>query len=414
MREDYDAIVVGGGPSGATAGALLARAGWRVAVVEKVLFPRRKVCGEFISETTWPLLRQLGVAAALLKIAGPPVRRVGIYAGNNMITSNMVSAHCEDTGGGGRAVGREHLDTLLLQHAATAGATIWQPYALTQFAEHKSGYDCTVLNKSTRHSRVLRSRLIVAAHGSWEVGPLPTQDLRRKPRPSDLFGFKAHFLGSSLPPDLMPLLAFPGGYGGMVHTDTGRVSLSCCLRRDRLERCRRESPGVRAGDAVLAHIAASCRGVSLALATATLKGVWLSSGPLRTGIRTFGRDGIFAVGNAAAEIHPVVAEGISIAIQSAVLLCEQLIARPGLRHTSAHCASEFDDCRALYARSWRSNFSQRLRVGAAYAAVFSRPISTRIASVLLKSFPQLLSEGARWSGKSQPLRRMSTSAQVPS
>ena len=57
MRTDYDAIVVGGGPSGATAAALLAKAGWRVAVVEKAPFPRRKVCGEFISETTWPLLR---------------------------------------------------------------------------------------------------------------------------------------------------------------------------------------------------------------------------------------------------------------------------------------------------------------------------------------------------------------------
>ena len=81
---------------------------------------------------------------------------------------------------------------------------------------------------------------IVAAHGSWESGPMPTQDLRRPPRPSDLFGFKASFIGGALPPDLMPLLAFPGGYGGMVHTDGGRVSLSCCIRRDQLERCRRQ------------------------------------------------------------------------------------------------------------------------------------------------------------------------------
>jgi len=414
MHENYDAIVVGGGPSGATAAALLARAGWRVAVVEKVPFPRRKVCGEFISETTWPLLRQLGVATALLKIAGPPVRRVGLYAGNTMVTAKLVSTTGVDTGGGGRAVGREHLDTLLLQRAAIAGATIWQPYALAQFIEVEKGYDCTVVDKGTGRSRVLRSRLIVAAHGSWEAGPLPTQDLRRRPSPSDLFGFKAHFVGSRLPLDLMPLLAFPGGYGGMVHTDAGRVSLSCCIRRDQLERCRRKSPGIRAGNAVLTYIESSCRGVSLALGTTTLDGVWLSSGPLRTGIRTFGRDGIFAVGNAAAETHPIVAEGISIAIQSAALLCEQLIARPGLKGNDITHASEFRAARAHYARAWRSNFSPRLRVAAAFARVFSRPISTRVVSTLLERFPQLLSEGARWSGKSQPLRGMSASGHAPS
>ena len=27
----------------------------------------------------------------------------------------------------------------------------------------------------------------------------------------------------------MPLMVFPGGYGGMVHSDHGRVSLSCCI-----------------------------------------------------------------------------------------------------------------------------------------------------------------------------------------
>ena len=71
MQDAYDAIIVGGGPAGATSAVLLAEAGWRVAVVEKAPFPRRKVCGEFISETTWPLLQQLGVAGPLLKSRAP-------------------------------------------------------------------------------------------------------------------------------------------------------------------------------------------------------------------------------------------------------------------------------------------------------------------------------------------------------
>jgi flavin-dependent dehydrogenase len=414
MQQKYDAIIVGGGPSGAAAAVLLAQAGWRVGVVEKVRFPRRKVCGEFISATTWPLLGQLGVSGQLMRIAGPPVRRVGVYAGNVMVTAELVSMAPLAQSAGGRAVGREHLDTLLLQQAAIAGAAIWQPYALAQFIEHDGSYDCTILNKETRESRVLQSRLIVAAHGSWESGPLPTQNFRRPPSPADLFGFKAHFAGGSLPLDLMPLLAFPGGYGGMVHTDAGRVSLSCCIRRDQLERCRRRAPDVRAGEAVLLHIASSCRGVSLALAATTLDGVWLSSGPLRTGIRAFGRNGIFAVGNAAAEAHPIVAEGISIAIQSAALLCEQLITRPELIRDGAGAASAFKAARSGYSAAWRANFSPRLFVAAAFASVFSRPIATRIATTLLERFPRLLAEGARWSGKAQPLRGMSASGGAPS
>ncbi len=91
MNTNYDVIIVGGGPSGATAAVLLAQAGWKVAVVEKAKFPRRKVCGEFISGTTWPLLRQLGIADPLMEIAGPVVRRVGVYAGDAMVTASLAA-----------------------------------------------------------------------------------------------------------------------------------------------------------------------------------------------------------------------------------------------------------------------------------------------------------------------------------
>ena len=56
---------------------------------------------------------------------------------------------------------------------------------------------------------------LIAAHGSWERSTLPTLPARPH-QASDLLAFKAHFDDCDLPPDLMPLLAFPGGYGGMV------------------------------------------------------------------------------------------------------------------------------------------------------------------------------------------------------
>ena len=396
MSENYDAIIVGGGPAGATAALLLARAGRRVVVVEKKMFPRLKVCGEFISESTWPLLRQLGVASELLGIAGPVVRRVGVFAGTKTVMSSLetIEGSAES---GGRALGREHLDTLLLQGAAALGAEVLQPWALTRIGTADNHYQCQVAGKEGAGVRDLASPLVIAAHGSWESGVLPTQALRRPPCGADLFGFKAYFRGTTLPSDLMPLIAFPGGYGGMVHGGQGRVSLSCCVRRDVLEHCRKQWPGRKAGDSLLAHINATNDGVAQALHNAEMDGSWLSAGPLRTGIRGFGHDGIFAIGNAAAEAHPIVAEGISMAIQSAYLLCQQLLTQPGTWDSMAVA-------RRNYERAWRRNFSRRLHVAAVLAHLFMRPLGARAAMLALQQLPDLLTVGARWSGKIQPLR----------
>lgn len=402
MTIDYDVIILGGGPSGSAAAILLAQSGWKVAVIEKASFPRRKVCGEFISGTTWPLLRLLGVAGPLAKIAGPAVRRVGVYCGDKIATARL-AAPTHDAVDGGRAVGREHLDTLLLARAAEAGTDIWQPCALATFVEHDDGYTCNIIDRHSREERALNSPVVIAAHGSWESGPMPTQDLRRPQRASDLFGFKTHFLDATLPPDLMPLLAFPGGYGGMVHSDGGRVSLSCCIRRDQLDLCRRQYPHVNAGAAVLAHILSSCKGAAGALSSARQDDAWLASGPLRTGIRTFGHNGIFTVGNAAAEAHPIVAEGISMAILSAFLLVRQLnLGRA--RGDSAFSKPECENIRQNYERAWRSNFSQRVRLAALFAHMFMRPFAAQMVTGWLERFPRLLTEGARWSGKTESLR----------
>jgi len=75
----FDALIIGAGPGGATAALLLARAGWSVGLVEKASFPRPKVCGEFLSATNLPLLRHLGLAESFLELAGPDVRRVGLF-----------------------------------------------------------------------------------------------------------------------------------------------------------------------------------------------------------------------------------------------------------------------------------------------------------------------------------------------
>ena len=391
----YDALVVGAGPSGSASALTLVRAGWSVAIVEKSAFPRRKVCGEFISATTLPLLRKLGVGEEFLAQAGPPVREVGLYGGDTILRAEMPRVE-NSADAYGRALGRDHLDTLMLRAAVDAGAHVWQPWTVKTLARGGDGTHVATLQDGHACTHV-RARLVIAAHGSWERGALPTHPAQQRPRASDLFAFKAHYLDCDLPAGLMPLLVFPGGYGGMVRTDGGRVTLSCCIRRDMLARCRAVHTGLAAAEAVIAHLRNSSRAVDTVLGGATIDERWLAAGPIRPGIREFRSDGVFAVGNAAGEAHPLVAEGISMAIQSAALLCGKLIAEsPRLS-----CDRAIAELAQAYRADWRSNFSRRVHAAAFFAQIATRPVTAQLATALLERVPSLLTCGAYVAGKSQ-------------
>ena len=109
-----------------------------------------------------------------------------------------------------------------------------------------------------------------------------------------------------------------------------------------------------------------------------------------------GDDAIFRIGNATGEVHPIIGEGISMALQSAFLLCARLIAAPpageSLRTWQKAAAR-------AYARDWRRAFVRRHLLAAAFAHAAMGSASGGMLIALTRVFPRLLTAGARWGGK---------------
>lgn len=301
----------------------------------------------------------------------------------------------------GRAIGRDVLDCLLMERARAAGVQVHQPARVTKVGGFRGNFHCELVQEGSTIS--IRAGIVIDAHGSWERGPhfaVPgaTADPADQPAcASDLLAFKATFARSALDPGVLPVIALPGGYGGMVVSGDGNTTVALCLRRDALRAIRSRNRGMAAGIAVESYLRECCPGVAAVLRDADRQGNWLAVGPLRPGRRTTQAPGIHRIGNAGAEVHPLVGEGMHMALQSA-------------RHLANALSN--DSSRAGHAGPgrWRIS-SPRTRLAACYAHIAMRPMLTSSAGRILQRWPTLLTTAATLAGKARSTVHTSRTAE---
>jgi flavin-dependent dehydrogenase len=294
-----DALVIGGGPSGAALAIRLAATGREVVLLERSMGPVDKVCGEFLSGEAVTSLVSLGID--LRGLGAVAIDALRLSVGNKVSAISLPFRAI--------SLSRRTLDEALLRRAVRAGAVVRRGMKVNDISRLGS-----LWSARTAEGVEFAGRNAFLATGK--------HDLRSHRRPAsrqdDLVAFKLHWqLTPKQSAELqghVELVLFRGGYAGLQLIESGRANLGLVIDRRRfhklgqrweavLESMRAESPLL---DARLAD-AVRCFKRPLALSA-------IPNGYVRDQA-----DGIWRLGDQAAVIPSFTGDGMSLALHSADL-----------------------------------------------------------------------------------------------
>ncbi len=118
----FDVIIAGGGPTGSTAATILAGKGFKVALIDKAAFPRKKLCGGLLTYKATEVLNKIfGCDVDFLKEKGI----INFESPEYSINYREYNIRDAESSIPFRFVDRIDFDYFLLQKAANAGAHIF-------------------------------------------------------------------------------------------------------------------------------------------------------------------------------------------------------------------------------------------------------------------------------------------------
>jgi len=145
---NVDALIVGAGPSGSTAGTALANLGHSVAIIDKAVFPRHKTCASWINALAFSRFPYL--QAELQNLVDCPFYGIRFH-------HQAISRHgtYHERKPSGYLTLRSKFDHGLAKVAVAAEATMYQGVRAMRISEDQAGLHATLSDGTTLRANSL-------------------------------------------------------------------------------------------------------------------------------------------------------------------------------------------------------------------------------------------------------------------
>ncbi len=327
----YDAIVIGGGPAGSTAGALLAAQGRHVLILEREKFPRYHV-GESLMPYCYFTFERLGVLDRINAMGCTEKHSVQFVGRNGKVSTPFYFfQHFEHPAAKTWQVPRADFDQMLLENARTKGAEVREETEVTKLLTGADGAVVGVEARARDGTNVeLSARVVIDATGRDALFLRKSGWRQRDPQLNKV-ALWTYYKGAKRDPGLdegSTTVAYLDGKGWFWHIPLQNdiVSSGIVAERDYLFRDTQDRRAIFERETKLNPWIADH------LSTAEQFGEYWVTGEYSYRGKHCATDGLVMIGDAFTFLDPVFSSGVFLALKSGELVADAVdaaLAQPG-------------------------------------------------------------------------------------
>ncbi len=323
LKQNYDAIVVGGGPAGSSTAALLAEKGHDVLVVEKEKFPRYHV-GESLMPFCYFPLERLGLIDTLMESANPRKYCVQFVRQDGFLSQPFYFfQHFDHPSSTTWQVWRSEFDKMILDKARSNGATVMEETKAKKLIKSGDRVEGITVESEEMGSLDLHAPIVVDASGRDCFAAHKQKWMVRDPELKKI-ALWTYFKGAKRDPGLdegaTTVAYLPNkGWFWYIPLSGDMVSVGIVAERDYLF-----NGSTKDHEEIFQREVLNNEWIKEHLAEAEQTGEYRITGEYSYRNRYCASEGLVLAGDALGFLDPVFSSGVFLALKSGVMLADEI------------------------------------------------------------------------------------------